>query len=161
MADFGRFLPTLRLNISRMAQSEGLWSFASALYPFCLTSDQVSKSSKWLARNSPKPHKTSKNFYGPPRKKHEYYDSIWDWEHNVEYEDYAIYVHGLYPQNEAKSFLSLTWVTWSKGKFEGPQISLLIWFLLELVHLETFEPKNFFSKKFWIIHKFWLIFVVS
>ena len=54
MANFGQFLPTLRLNISRMAQSEGLWSFAAALYPFCLTSDQVSsKSSKWLARKCP------------------------------------------------------------------------------------------------------------
>ena len=58
MAQFGRFLSTLGRNISRMAQSEGLWSFAAALYPFCLTSDQVSsKSSKWLARKCQKPLK--------------------------------------------------------------------------------------------------------
>ena len=67
----------------------------------------------------------------------------------------------LYLQNEARSFLSLTGVTWSKGKFEGPQISLLIWFLLELVHLETFEP-NFFFRKFFgssiKFGQFWSIF---
>ena len=37
-----------------MAYSDGPWYFASVLYPFCLTSDQVSsKSSKWLARKCP------------------------------------------------------------------------------------------------------------
>ena len=45
LVDFDRFLPILSLNISRMAKNDGLWSFASALYPFYLASDQVSSNS--------------------------------------------------------------------------------------------------------------------
>ena len=38
-----------------MAQTCTIWSFAPALYPFCLTSDQVSsKHFKWLARKCQK-----------------------------------------------------------------------------------------------------------
>ena len=52
--DFGRFQPSLSLNISPMAQNFTVCSFAPALYPFCLTSQQVwSKSLKQLSRKCP------------------------------------------------------------------------------------------------------------
>ena len=55
LADFGRFLLILSLNISIMAENFSPWSFASTVYPFYLPSDQVSSNSaKQLAKKCPK-----------------------------------------------------------------------------------------------------------